>query len=54
MPDSPKQSGIAYLSEDVGLDDLYLEDYVEPVIKTSYFSSVNSLTLMYKLMPMYY
>ena len=49
----PVPNGISYLSETIGLDQKYIRDFVNPVISSTYFHNVNSVAILFKLLPLY-
>ena len=49
----PAPNGISYLSETIGLDQKYIRDFVNPVISSTYFHNVNSVAILFKLLPLY-
>ena len=49
----PAPNGLEYLSETIGLDQKYIRDYVNPVISSNYLHNVNSVAILFKLLPLY-
>lgn len=49
----PVSNGIEYLSQTIGLDQKYIRDYASPLITSSYLHNVNSVAMLFKLLPLY-
>jgi hypothetical protein len=52
-PHKLTENGIDFLSRVIGLDQKYINDYVNPIIRSKYLTEVNSIATMFRLMPLY-
>lgn len=46
-------NGLNYFSEKLGLDQNYIQNFILPVVVGNYFHEANSLSTLYKLLPVY-
>ena len=53
FPSKIKEGGVRYFSEDLGIDQRYIKKFILPVIWSNYLHETNSLSSLYKLLPVF-
>ena len=53
FPNPIEEDSIKYFSETLGLDQKYINQFISPVIMGNYLHQANSLSALYKLLPVY-
>lgn len=52
-PQMATANGMEFISQDIGLDQKYVRDFLGPIIKGTYMQNVNSVAMMLKILPLY-
>ena len=53
FPAEIQEDGLRYFSETLGLDPTYIENFIVPVVWGHYLHPANSLSTLFRLLPLY-